>query len=89
VYYVYILECADQTLYTGSCADLARRVKEHNFGNNGAKYTRGRRPVKLVFSQKFRTRSRACVKEIQLKKLTRLQKLAIIKKGEINFEMSS
>lgn len=57
-HYVYILRCADETLYTGYTTDLDRRVKEHNQGQ-GAKYTRGRKPVELVYSEEYRTRSSA------------------------------
>ncbi|MFA4942400.1 MAG: GIY-YIG nuclease family protein [Patescibacteria group bacterium] len=78
-YYLYILECADQTLYTGITTNLDRRVEEHNTSNLGAKYTRGRRPVKLVYSKIFNNRSSATREESDLKKLTRKNKLAIIK----------
>ena len=80
MYYVYILKCADKTLYTGICIDLKKRLGEHNSATLGAKYTRTRRPVKLVFSQKFRTRATALRKEYQIKQLPRGKKLAIIKK---------
>ena len=56
--FVYILSCADGTLYTGYTVDLARRVAAHNAGR-GAKYTRGRLPVRLVFSEKFQTPNEA------------------------------
>lgn len=77
-YYLYILECFDQTLYTGITTDLNRRIAEHN-NNLGAKYTKGRGPVKLIYSQKFKNRSEATKEESRIKKLTRLQKMAIIK----------
>lgn len=80
-YSIYILRCADGTLYTGITTDVKRRVDEHNTSTLGAKYTRGRRPVKLVFSQSFRNRSLASREEFQIKKLSRLEKLAIIKKN--------
>ncbi|PIV86597.1 MAG: endonuclease, partial [Candidatus Moranbacteria bacterium CG17_big_fil_post_rev_8_21_14_2_50_41_107] len=54
MYYLYILKCADGTLYTGITTNLERRKEEHNSSSLGAKYTRGRRPVKLVFSETFR-----------------------------------
>ena len=79
MYYLYILKCADKTLYTGICVDLARRLKEHNSSVLGAKYTRGRRPVKLIFFRKFRTRSTASKAEARMKRLPRRQKLKIIK----------
>jgi putative endonuclease len=81
MYYLYILKCADGTLYTGICVDLKKRVREHNSSVLGAKYTRGRRPVKLIFSQKFRKRSTASVKEYRVKQLSRREKLEMIKKG--------
>jgi len=79
MYYLYILECADKSLYTGIATDLARRLEEHNNSSLGAKYTRGRRPVKLVYSKKFRNRSLASKAEAKIKKLSREEKLALIK----------
>ncbi|MFA6908838.1 MAG: GIY-YIG nuclease family protein [Patescibacteria group bacterium] len=80
MYYLYLLKCADGTLYTGITVDLAQRIKEHNYGKRGAKYTRSRRPVKLVYSKKFRTRSTASRAEYRLKQLPRQKKLKLIKK---------
>ncbi|MDD3190149.1 MAG: GIY-YIG nuclease family protein [Candidatus Pacebacteria bacterium] len=80
MYYLYILKCADGTLYTGITVDLARRVEEHNFSKLGAKYTKSRRPVELLFSKSFRTRSTATKEEARIKKLSREDKLEIIKK---------
>jgi putative endonuclease len=74
----YILECADKTLYAGSTSDLARRVREHNGLASGAKYTRSRRPVKVVYAKKFRDRSAAAKEESQIKKLSRREKLDLI-----------
>jgi len=82
MYHLYILKCADKTLYTGITVDLKRRITEHNSSTRGAKYTRGRRPVKLVFSKKFRTRSAASVAEARTKKLSRRGKLDLVKKYE-------
>ncbi|MDD2758502.1 MAG: GIY-YIG nuclease family protein [Patescibacteria group bacterium] len=79
MYYVYILKCRDKTLYTGITVDLVRRVKEHNSSKLGAKYTRARRPVKLVYAKKFRNRSLASQAESRIKKLTREEKLKLIK----------
>ena len=59
LYYVYILQCADETLYTGICTELDRRVEEHNSSAKGAKYTRARRPVKLVYFETYIDRSSA------------------------------
>lgn len=78
MYYLYILLCADNTFYTGITVDLSRRVLEHNKGSLGAKYTRGRRPVTLVYSKRFRNRSTASRAEALFKKLSRTAKLAII-----------
>ncbi len=79
MYYIYIVKCADKTLYTGITIDLARRIKEHNSSKLGAKYTRARRPVKLVYSKKFRNRSIASKAEARIKKLTREYKLNMLK----------
>lgn len=79
-YYLYILKCSDQTLYTGITKDLNRRLQEHNRTDLGAKYTRGRRPVKVVYSKKFVSRSLAAQEEFRIKKLSRCQKLEIIKR---------
>ncbi|MBU3965361.1 GIY-YIG nuclease family protein [Patescibacteria group bacterium] len=79
MYYLYILKCADKTLYTGITVNLQRRTKEHNSSNLGAKYTRSRRPVKLVYSKKFRSRSTACLEEARIKTLSRKEKLEMIK----------
>jgi len=79
MYYLYILKCADQTLYTGLTTNLERRVREHNSSRLGAKYTRIRRPVRLVFSKKFLNRSTAGKEEFRIKKLSRKEKLTFIK----------
>lgn len=78
MYHLYILECADKTLYTGITVDLGRRVREHNSSKLGAKYTRARRPVKLVYSKKFRNRSSASKAESHLKNLSRAEKLTLL-----------
>lgn len=80
MYYLYILECADGTLYTGITIDLERRTNEHNTSKLGAKYTHARRPVKLVYSKKFKNRSLASIAEHGLKKLTREEKIKLINK---------
>ena len=81
MYYLYILKCADETLYTGITVDLERRIEEHNSSKLGAKYTRARRPVKLVYSKKFRNRSVASKEEVKIKALTRKEKKEMIKAG--------
>lgn len=78
-YFVYIVECADGTLYTGITTDLKRRVEEHNTDPRGAKYTSARRPVSLVYSRKFKDRSSASVEEARIKKLSKKEKLEFIK----------
>jgi len=78
MYYLYILECRDKTLYTGITTDLARRLKEHNTAPQGAKYTRVRRPVTLVYASRFKDRSSASKAEAKIKNLSRLQKISII-----------
>ncbi len=77
-YFVYILKCADTTLYTGITTNISRRVKEHNSSERGAKYTRLRRPVKLIYSEKSKDRSSASKREYAIKKLSRAQKLELI-----------
>lgn len=77
-YYVYILRCSDQTLYTGITRDLEKRLTEHNSSPKGAKYTRSRRPLTLVHSQHCHNKSEALKREIAIKKLSKLQKEALI-----------
>lgn len=82
LYSVYILECSDKTLYTGSTCDLEKRIHEHNNTKAGAKYTRGRRPVKLKYFEKFKTLAKARQKEAEIKRLTLIKKRELIKKGK-------
>lgn len=77
-YYVYILQCSDDTLYTGIAKDVNARLKEHNISPKGAKYTRARRPVTLVYTQECKDRSDASKKEYAIKHLSRKQKLELI-----------
>ncbi|MBU2103881.1 GIY-YIG nuclease family protein [Patescibacteria group bacterium] len=77
-WHVYILTCADGTLYTGCTTDLLRRTQEHNQSDKGAKYTKARRPVTLAYSEQFQTRSEASKREAELKKLSRKEKLTLI-----------
>lgn len=74
MYYVYILSCSDQTLYTGITTDLERRVAEHNSSKLGSRYTRARRPVKLVYSKEFADRSSASKEESRIKALSKSKK---------------
>lgn len=76
-FYVYILECADKTYYTGYTPDLKRRLKLHNEGK-GAKYTRDRRPVKLVWRKEYKYFKKAFLEEKRIKRLTRKQKEQLV-----------
>jgi predicted GIY-YIG superfamily endonuclease len=76
-WFVYILRCADGTLYTGITKDLARRTRQHA-GGTASRYTRSRRPVKQVYQESQRSQSLALKREAAIKKLTRRQKLALI-----------
>ncbi len=79
---VYILECADGTLYTGVAVDLQRRIAQHNGERaGGPRYTRGRRPVRLAWSDTAVDRSAALMREAAIKKLSRGRKLALIGRG--------
>lgn len=78
VYFVYILKCSDDTLYTGITTDLKRRLDEHNNSVKGAKYTKLRRPVSLMYSEESKDRSSASKREYAIKKLSRLKKLELI-----------
>ena len=75
---VYILECNDGTLYTGWTNDIDKRFKAHNDGK-GAKYTKGRRPLKLVYLEELETKSEALKRENEIKKMTKDKKRQLIK----------
>lgn len=77
MYFVYILSCADGTLYTGTTNDVEKRVKTHNAGH-GAKYTRARLPVSLVYTEEVSDKSEALRREIAIKRLSRAEKLKLI-----------
>ena len=77
-WFLYVVRCSDDTLYTGVTTDISRRVHEHNTGSKGAKYTRARRPVELVYYVDFDNRSSAQKAEYTFKKLTRKQKNEVI-----------
>ena len=81
--YTYLVECADKTPYCGWTNDLEKRVKAHNAGN-GARYTKTRRPVALVYYEEFQTKEEAMRREAAIKKLTRKQKELLIKERDIN-----
>ena len=76
---VYILECSDKTLYTGITNNLEKRLEQHNNGQEGAKYTRARRPVKCVYKEIQQNRSEATKRECAIKKLARSEKLKLIR----------
>ena len=78
-WYVYIVECSDGSLYTGITTDVNRRLLEHNYSFKSAKYTRSRRPVRLVWSKEVANRSEASKEEARIKKLKRASKLELIK----------
>ena len=82
IWHVYMVRCRDGTLYTGITNDLKKRIEAHNSGKDGARYTRSRRPVKLVYSEQVESKSAAAKLEYQLKKLPRLKKIRLIKDKE-------
>lgn len=84
-HFIYVIQCADDTLYTGYTTDIEKRLIEHNGEGGtlsarsaGARYTRGRRPVTLVYQEKFSTRSEAMQREYAIKQLSRLEKKVLI-----------
>ncbi len=79
-YFVYILECSDKTLYTGYTVDIKRRLLEHNQAR-GAKYTRGRLPVKLVYLEQYNSISSALKREFEIKSKTKKQKMQLLSSG--------
>lgn len=85
-YYTYLLSCSDKSLYCGYTTDLTKRLKAHNSGK-GAKYTKARRPVQLVYHEVYALKSEALRREAQIKKLTRQKKLMLVKKGNYNEEI--
>jgi putative endonuclease len=82
MWHVYLLECNDGSLYCGISKDLKRRLKEHNGSPKGAKYTRCRRPVKLVWHKDVKDRSIASREELRIKKLSKSQKWALVRAYE-------
>jgi putative endonuclease len=79
MYFVYILKCADGTLYTGITTDINRRIKQHQSGN-GSKYVKTRRPVRLVYRENAMDRSTALKRELEIKAMSRPQKLALVER---------
>lgn len=84
MFYVYILECSDKTLYTGYTNSLETRLKKHNLGI-ASKYTRGRIPVKFVYTENFSDKSSAMKREIEIKSLTKKKKIELIKENNDEF----
>jgi len=79
MYIVYILKCIDDTLYTWITTDLKRRLRQHNWELVwGAKYTRARKPVKVVYYDILKNRKEACKREYEIKQFTRIKKLKLI-----------
>lgn len=78
MHYTYMVECGDGSLYTGYTTDVKRRTQEHNAGK-GAKYTRSRLPVRLVYYETYETKNQAMRREYELKQLTRDKKLKLVK----------
>jgi putative endonuclease len=84
LWFVYIVRCADDSLYTGIAKDVARRVGEHNAtGRLGANYTRARRPVALVYTEAVESRSAAARREHEIKQMTRLGKDELLKASRL------
>ena len=79
-HFVYILECNDKTLYTGYTTNIAERIEKHESGK-GAKYTRGRGPFVLRYQEQFATKEAAMKREYDIKRLTKKNKLRLIKEG--------
>jgi len=78
MYHVYVVECKDGTLYTGITTDVKRRFKEHKNGKGG-RYTRARKVKKILYTERLSTRSKASKREAEIKKLSRRDKLNLIK----------
>lgn len=85
---VYMLRCADGTLYTGITTDLDRRLEEHNTAPAGARYTRSRRPVSLVYDEPAASRSEASIREAAIKQLTRTEKEALVGQSPMRSKVS-
>ena len=77
MYYVYLLQCGDRSIYTGITTDVERRFKEHQSGIGG-KYTRAKKAVKVLYTERFKTRSEASKREAELKRWSRKKKLSLV-----------
>ena len=81
MYYLYILRCSDKSLYCGQTNDLERRIHEHNFDKNkSAKYLRAKKPVKLIYFEKYPTLQEVMKREAEIKKLPKAKKEALVSK---------
>ena len=80
-WFVYLVRCRDGSFYCGIAKNLNRRVAEHNSADKGAKYTRGRRPVQLVYTEEVASRAQATQREGRIKRMTRAQKMGLIQDG--------
>jgi len=83
-WFLYVLQCNDGTYYTGITTNITRRLNEHNTSSRGAKYTKTRRPVEVVYRTRFKDRSSAQKAEYKFKRLTRKQKEEIINEIHLN-----
>ena len=81
IWYTYMLRCNDRSLYTGITKDIDRRLAEHNSAKNGARYTRSRLPVKLVFLERFSSRAAAAKREYQLKRFSKKEKQKLVREA--------
>jgi putative endonuclease len=88
-HFVYILECSDKTLYTGYTNNLEKRIQAHNTSKAGARYTKSRRPVVLRYFEKFKTVGKALQREYNVKQLSRIQKMALVKKAPVKRKSKS
>lgn len=79
MYYLYLLRCSDNSLYCGQTKNLKRRIKEHNSNDSKSKYTRAKRPVKLVYFEKYKTVNEVLRREFEIKKMTKTKKEILIK----------
>ena len=82
IWYVYMVRCSDETLYTGITKDLEKRIEAHNSGKDGARYTRSRRPVTLVYSEQVESKSAAARLEYQIKRLPLSKKKRLVCSSE-------
>ena len=88
IWHVYMVRCSDGTLYTGVAKDLEKRIEAHNSGKDGARYTRSRRPVNLVYSEQAESKSAASRMEYQIKRLPRAKKKRMVEDRVRGFEGS-